>query len=57
MIETIDSIKLADKINKELVKAKREDPLDILVQVLTGGEVTKFGVDPSEVENMVQHIR
>jgi uncharacterized pyridoxal phosphate-containing UPF0001 family protein len=46
MVETIDSHKLATKLNKELDKAKVESPLKVLIQVQTGGELTKFGVDP-----------
>ena len=44
LVETVDSVKLANTLNKELVKLERKEPLPILVQVLTGGEDSKFGV-------------
>jgi uncharacterized pyridoxal phosphate-containing UPF0001 family protein len=38
MVETVDSIKLANKLNQALSTAGRSEPLDILVQVNTSGE-------------------
>ena len=57
LVETVDSVKLANTLNKELVKLERKEPLPILVQVLTGGEDSKFGVQPSELPAMVTHIQ
>ena len=46
MIESLDSLKLAEKLNKELEKIEREK-LDVLVQVATGDEDTKHGIEIS----------
>ena len=46
MIESLDSLKLAEKLNKELEKIEREK-LDVLVQVATGDEDTKHGLEIS----------
>ena len=57
MIETMDSIKLASKLNKEIGKTERKAPLPVLVQVHTGGEASKHGVEPEEVPSLITHIR
>ena len=49
MLETLDTAKLAEKINKELGKTGRTDPLPVLVQVNTSGEASKNGVSQEEV--------
>lgn len=49
MVETLDTLKLADLLNKECVRIERKVPLNVLVQVLTGDEDSKFGVKPDEV--------
>ena len=53
MVETVDSQKLVDILNKECAN---RDPLKVLVQVLTGDEDSKFGVKPENVNQLVQHI-
>jgi uncharacterized pyridoxal phosphate-containing UPF0001 family protein len=55
MVETVDSIKLADLLNKECLRIERQ-PLNVLVQVLTGDEDSKFGVQPDNVPQLVDHI-
>ena len=57
MIETVDSIKLATKLNKEIGKTERKTPLPVLVQVHTGGEASKHGIEPEEVPSLITHIR
>ena len=61
MIETIDSKKIADTLNKECAKieARKEiPPIDILIQVLAENtEGSKFGVSPPEAVQLVQHIK
>jgi len=42
-------------LDKELVKIDKQ--LNILVQVSTGGEDTKAGVEPNEVADLVGFIR
>ena len=44
MIESLDSLKLAKTLQKELLKTDRQSKLKVLVQVSTGDEDTKFGV-------------
>lgn len=72
MIETIDSEKLADLIDKAIDRHKREnneqlcfgdnlgnlqsDQLRVLIQVNTSGEEQKNGVQPSEVIKLADHI-
>ena len=57
LVETVDSEKLATRLNKELLKIKRPQPLPVLVQVHSGGEASKFGVEPEEVPTLVGHIQ
>lgn len=47
-VETVDSVKLAQKLNKAVEKSSRKDtPLVVFVQVNTSGEDTKSGVEPN----------
>lgn len=57
LFETVDTQKLATKLNKELTKLNRENPLPVLVQVNTSGETTKSGVPTEEVSDLVTFIR
>ena len=61
VVETVDSKKLADKLNVavEQNKALREERLlDVMVQVNTSGEESKYGVAPGEkVVDLAKHIR
>ena len=57
MIETVDTVKLAGKLNKEMSKLGRTDPLPVLVQVNTSGEASKNGVSQEEVPQLVSYIR
>jgi pyridoxal phosphate enzyme (YggS family) len=56
LVESIDSTKLASKLNSELIKVGRADPLGILIQVNTSDEEQKGGIEPSECLEMVQFI-
>eukprot|EP00798_Chlamydomonas_sp_ICE-L_P025039 gene25039-10686_t len=56
MVETVDSVKLADKLNNAWELAGREVPLSIMVQVNTSGEESKYGVEPAAVVPLVSHI-
>ena len=57
IVETVDSKKIADTLNKECEKMeerKSMPPLDILVQVLAlNTEGSKFGVAPSEAISLI----
>ena len=44
MIETIDSAKLADRVNNSWSAQQRGHPLNIMVQVNTSGESRKYEV-------------
>ena len=57
LVETVDSAKLATKLNTELLKISRAQPLPVLVQVHSGGEASKFGVEPEDVPTLVGHIQ
>eukprot|EP00878_Enallax_costatus_P009568 GHUV01009998.1.p1 GENE.GHUV01009998.1~~GHUV01009998.1.p1 ORF type:complete len:254 (+),score=36.61 GHUV01009998.1:213-974(+) len=56
MVETVDSVKLADRINRIASGLSRSDKLSVLLQVNTSGEETKYGCEPSEVVDIAQHI-
>lgn len=71
MIETIDSTKLADLINKAIDKHRSDgeqqlqfidhnqqitDRLKVLIQVNTSGEEQKNGLEPTEVFPLAEHI-
>jgi PLP dependent protein len=56
MIESVDSVKLAEKLEKEMNKWERE-PLKVLVQVSTGDEDSKHGVKIEEATSLVCFIR
>lgn len=55
LMETVDSEKIATKLNSAVEQAERS-PLSVYVQVCTSDEGTKSGVDPEEVTVLCQHI-
>lgn len=55
VIETVDSIKLATKLNSAC-EAHGRSNLDIFVQVDTSGEITKSGVTDTELHELVSFI-
>ncbi len=55
VIETVDSIKLARKIDHCL--QKKPKPLQILIQVNTGEEPQKHGVLPQDLPQLISQIR
>jgi len=55
MVESIDSAKLADTLNKHL-PLDRDMPLKVMVQVNTSGEESKSGVQPGDCVELVRHI-
>lgn len=58
MVETIDSVKLAEKVNSswQKMRAANTQRLKIMVQINTSGEDSKHGLPPDETVNMVKHI-
>lgn len=55
MIETIDRLKLAQALNRELDRQSRS--MDILIQVNIGGENQKSGTPPSDLRELLQQIK
>ncbi|XP_004469434.3 pyridoxal phosphate homeostasis protein [Dasypus novemcinctus] len=56
MLETVDSVKLADKVNSSWQKKSSPERLKVMVQINTSGEESKHGLSPSETVAVVQHI-
>ncbi|XP_072409975.1 pyridoxal phosphate homeostasis protein [Chiloscyllium punctatum] len=56
MIETIDSIKLADKVNQAWQKKQAAQRLKVMVQVNTSEEDSKHGLSVEETVDTVRHI-
>ena len=54
LIQSVDSIKLANVIEAEAAKLKKR--VDILVQVNTAGEEQKFGVSPVQALTLVEEV-
>jgi hypothetical protein len=54
LIHSVDSLKLAQAINKEAIKQKKL--VDVLIEVNTSGEKTKFGVAPKKTEELAEEI-
>lgn len=54
-IETVDSVKLADKLSNAVGNLGRA-PLTVMIQVNTSGEESKYGVEPSEVVGLCTHV-
>jgi pyridoxal phosphate enzyme (YggS family) len=55
-VETIESSKKADSLNKACVQVSRESPLNVFVQINTSGEESKSGADPSTSLEIAKHI-
>ncbi|KAI8474550.1 MAG: hypothetical protein J3K34DRAFT_366172 [Monoraphidium minutum] len=56
MVETVDSAKLADRLDRCAGAAGRTTPLAVAVQVNTSGEESKHGVEPSEAVALAAHV-
>ena len=54
MIHSVDSLRLAETIEKEAAKCGREIP--VLIEINAGGEETKFGVGFEEAEALFYEI-
>lgn len=54
MIHSVDSLALAEEINKQAEKIGKVQK--ILIQVNVSGEESKFGIGPSECEDLCQRI-
>nr|XP_060643009.1 pyridoxal phosphate homeostasis protein [Anolis sagrei ordinatus] len=56
MLETVDSLKLADRVNASWQKKGCLEKLKIMVQINTSGEDSKHGLPPGETVTTVAHI-
>ncbi|CAF90890.1 unnamed protein product, partial [Tetraodon nigroviridis] len=58
LVETVDSVKLADKVNSSWQRIRGASPqrLKVMVQVNTSGEQSKHGLPPEETVDAVRHI-
>ena len=54
LIHSVDSLRLAEEISKEAAKIGKVQ--DILIQVNTSGEETKFGITPEELKSLIVNI-
>ncbi len=54
MIQSLDSFRLAEEIQKRAEQAERV--IDVLVQVNIGREKTKYGIDPDDTESFVKEV-
>ncbi len=54
LIQSVDSVKLAGEINKQALRVRKTQ--DILVEVNIGGEESKSGVAPSELEGLLYEL-
>ena len=54
MIETIDSVKLAELVNREC--ALENKIMQVLIEINSGKESNKTGIQPEEVENLILKI-
>ncbi|XP_073425132.1 pyridoxal phosphate homeostasis protein isoform X1 [Dendrobates tinctorius] len=57
ILETIDSVKLADKVNSSWQRKGSPEKLKVMVQVNTSSEESKHGLPPSDTVELVKHIR
>lgn len=56
MIETVDSVKLANELNKRLSSISSSNLLKVLIQVNTSREEAKSGIEPENVIELYRHI-
>jgi pyridoxal phosphate enzyme (YggS family) len=54
MIETVDSLKLAEEIDKRCKQAQKT--MSILIEINSGREAQKYGVLPEETEDLIKQI-
>ena len=54
LIQSVDSLKLAQEIEKQAVKNGRS--VDVLVQFNTAREEQKYGADPSQADALIESI-
>lgn len=55
MIHSVDSIRLMDEIDRQA--NKHGIIMNILIQVNISGEESKFGINPDEIDEMLEHAK
>jgi pyridoxal phosphate enzyme (YggS family) len=56
MVETVDSQKLAEKLDKAWGNQPERKPLKVMIQVNTSSEQSKAGVAPNETVSLAEYI-
>eukprot|EP01026_Neomeris_dumetosa_P014569 TRINITY_DN15347_c0_g1_i1.p2 TRINITY_DN15347_c0_g1~~TRINITY_DN15347_c0_g1_i1.p2 ORF type:complete len:262 (-),score=33.03 TRINITY_DN15347_c0_g1_i1:332-1117(-) len=56
VIETVDNEKLANKLDAAVLATNRP-PLNVMIQVNTSGEESKYGVQPSDCVPLAEYIK
>jgi PLP dependent protein len=56
LVETVDTIKVANALNKACVSVGRSTPLGVFVQVNTSGEASKSGAEVEACGDVVSHV-
>jgi len=54
LIQSVDSVRVAEAISRKALEKGRV--MDVLVEVNTSGEATKFGVEPDRVLSLIETI-
>ncbi|MFW2513348.1 YggS family pyridoxal phosphate-dependent enzyme [Demequina sp. SO4-13] len=54
-VQTVDSMKLAERLSRLCVEAERE--LDVMIQVNVSGEESKAGVDPDQALTLASNVQ
>jgi pyridoxal phosphate enzyme (YggS family) len=54
LIQSVDSLHLAEEINRQADKLGRQ--VDVLIQVNTSGEESKFGLNPEETVEVIRRV-
>lgn len=54
MVQSIDRLKIARRLNKEL--KKKGETLDVLIQVNVSGEDSKYGINPGDATSFVKEV-
>lgn len=55
MIQSVDSVKIAEKISDEASKLGKKMP--VLVEINIAGEEARFGIKPEEAESFIEQIK
>jgi PLP dependent protein len=54
LIHSVDSLRLAEEI--QLAATKVDEPIEVLVEVNTSGEKSKFGIAPAAARHLIDQI-